>query len=63
MRAANEGNSAATLKVAQCYEKGRGTKQSDFEAAKWYRIAEEQGSEYAKEKMAWYNLFHFFGKH
>ena len=62
LRAANEGNSAATLKVAQCYEKGRGTKQSDFEAAKWYRIAEEQGNEYAKEKMAWYNLFHFFGK-
>ena len=62
-RAANDGHKAAILKVAQCYEKGKGVKQNDFEAARWYRIAEQQGNQYAKEKMAWYNLFKFFGKH
>lgn len=63
LRAANEGYEAVYEKVAECYEKGRGVEQNDHKAAKWYRKAEELGSTTAQEKMAWYNMFKFFGKH
>lgn len=63
LRAANDGHTAVYEKVAECYEKGRGVKQSDHTAAIWYRKAEQLGSQTAKEKMAWYNMFKFFGKH
>lgn len=60
MRAANQGHPQAIEQVARCYEKGRGTKKNDKKAANWYRLAREQGSKLAKEKMEWYDIFHFF---
>lgn len=63
LRAANDGYKKAFAKVAVCYEKGYGVEQNDHVAAKWYRKAAELGNQEAIEKMAWYDMFKFFGKY
>ena len=59
-RAATQEHPEAIENLARCYEKGYGTEKNEVTAAKWYRIAREQGSCIAKEKMEWYDIFHFF---
>lgn len=60
LQAANKLHPKAMEHVAVCYEKGRGTKKDEYEAARWYSMAEKYGSELAKRKMEWYNIFRFF---
>ncbi len=40
---AEQGMAAAQFNLGVMYEKGRGVKQDDFEAVKWFRKAAEQG--------------------
>ena len=60
LHAASNGHPKAMERVGHCYEKGRGVKKNERIAAHWYRLAEMSGSETAKKKMEWYNIFHFF---
>ena len=46
--------------VAECYEKGRGTEKDDSAAYKWYKLAEEKGSEIGETKAKEYELFKFY---
>ncbi|WP_308568434.1 tetratricopeptide repeat protein [uncultured Haemophilus sp.] len=48
---AEQGDADAQFNLGVMYDKGRGAKQDDVEAVKWYRQAAEQGNE-----MAQYNL-------
>ena len=40
---AEQGNASAQFNLGNMYANGRGVKQDDFEAVKWYRQAAEQG--------------------
>ena len=46
--------------VGECYEKGRGVKESDIKAYQYYKRAAEQGSELGKIKAKEYELFKFY---
>jgi TPR repeat protein len=35
------------------YDKGKGVRENDTEAVKWYRLAAEQGAFEAQEQLAW----------
>ena len=48
---AEQGDAKAQFNLGLMYETGRGVKQDDFEAVKWYRQAAKQG-----EKRAQFNL-------
>ena len=45
---AEQGNADAQFNLGLMYYNGRGVKQDDFEAVKWYRKAAEQGNVYAQ---------------
>ena len=59
MHAANNNHPQAAEQVARCYEKGRGTKKDERKAVYWYRVALLHGSQLAKEKIDWFDKFHF----
>ncbi|MEX4489508.1 sel1 repeat family protein [Haemophilus influenzae] len=54
---AEQGNADAQFNLGLMYEEGRGVKQDDFEAVKWFRKAAEQGDETAQ-----FNLGVMYGK-
>ncbi|KXS14205.1 kinase-like protein [Gonapodya prolifera JEL478] len=43
LKAAQQGNAAAQLNTAMCYENGRGVVKDEKEAVKWYKKAADQG--------------------
>ncbi len=51
MRQAEQGFAEAQYALGECYEEGEGVEQDLEEAAKWYRLAAEQGHEDAKEAL------------
>ena len=59
MHAANNNHPQAAEQVARCYEKGRGTKKDERKAVYWYRVVLLHGSQLAKEKIDWFDKFHF----
>ena len=54
---AEQGNADAQFNLGLMYYNGRGVKQDDFEAVKWFRKAAEQGDETAQ-----FNLGVMYGK-
>ena len=60
LRAANNYFVPAYEAVAVRYEKGNGTKKNEIQAARWYALALQYGSETARKKVEWYNMFRFF---
>lgn len=54
---AEQGNADAQFNLGLIYYNGRGVKQDDFEAVKWFRKAAEQGDETAQ-----FNLGVMYGK-
>ncbi|MDE5944476.1 MAG: SEL1-like repeat protein [Rikenella sp.] len=44
LRQAESGDAEAQFELAACYEDGKGVKQDQTEAVKWYRCAADQGS-------------------
>ncbi|KAL1001113.1 sel1 repeat family protein [Haemophilus influenzae] len=53
---AEQGNADAQFNLGLMYYNGRGVKQDDFEAVKWYRKAAEQGNVYAQFNLG--NMYH-----
>ena len=60
LHAANNGHIEAQEQVAECYEKGRGVKESDVKAYQYYKKAAQQGSALGKAKAEWYEMFQFY---
>ena len=56
---AEQGNASAQFNLGSMYADGRGVKQDDFEAVKWYRKAAEQGNASAQLILG---ISYLFGK-
>lgn len=50
LQAAEQGDSAAQVRLANCYYNGEGVNKNYPEAVKWYKKAAEQGDVYAQYK-------------
>lgn len=51
LAAAEDGSPTAQLVLAMMYDRGRGVRQSDADAAGWFRRAAEQGNPYAQNRL------------
>ena len=51
-RAAEQKLAAAQLNLGRMYAAGKGTRQSDVEAYKWFALASAQGNQDARKQMA-----------
>ena len=51
--AAEQGDADAQFRLGEMYKYGRGIRQDDEEAVKWYRQAAEQGHAAAQKKLGW----------
>ena len=53
LQAAERGDAAAQHNLGWMYEEGRGVRQDDAEAVRWYRQAADQGQATAQNNLGW----------